>query len=107
MKNVEVQIKYECSYCEGVGVVQGYEWKEFWEQPNAKDMTNEETEQWFEERGYMHWSSYQCGQRVRLFPEEEVPCNECEGSKVLYRWVPVESILPRQLTSDGMGVITR
>ena len=103
---VEVQIRYDCPHCKGVGIVQNPVWAEFWEQPNAKGMTNEETEQWFEDRGLMGWSDFIMGQRCRLFPDEEIPCYECEGTKVLYRWVPVESILPGQHTADGMGVLS-
>ena len=103
---VEVQIRYKCPDCDGVGVVQNPCWAEFWAQPGAKEMSNEECEKWFEDRGLMYWSKPYLGRQVRLFPDEEIPCNECEGTKVLYRWVPVESILPGQHTADGMGVLS-
>ena len=92
MKNAEVQIKYECPECEGAGRVQNPCWAEFFEQSAGKNMTIEEEEKWFEDRGYMEWSKPYMGQRTRLFPDEELPCNECEGSKVLYKWVAVESL---------------
>jgi hypothetical protein len=103
---VEVQIRYDCKDCDGKGIVQNPVWTEFFEQPGSDTMTNEEIEQWFEDRNLMSWAKPYMGQRVRIFPDEEIPCIECEGAKKIVRWVPVASIMPGQQTADGLGVLT-
>ena len=93
--SMEIQVRYNCPECNGTGVVQNPDWAEFYEQPNAKQMSEAETEAWFIERGLMVESKPYLGHTVCLFPEEEIPCGECDGTGMIQRWMPVEEVVAK------------
>lgn len=88
---MEVQIREKCPHCEN-GMVANWIWQEFykWEKEVYQAEHGEhsvpemdEVDQWFRDRGYA---------TGKYLPKEEVPCSECEGESIIFRWVPLEEL---------------
>lgn len=100
----EVQIRQSCKYCEGAGIRQNPIWAEFWEQPNACELTGEQVEAWFMERGAMQRSRPVMGKCIDILPDEAIWCWECEGQGQITRWVPIDEL--RRLLAPEETLLT-
>lgn len=92
--NAKITIEHDCPHCGALGVVPNPVWCEFWKQPNAKEINDdaEKLEEWFESRGLMQDSRPHMGKTVRLFPEEEFQCPDCEGYKRISKAVTLDEL---------------
>lgn len=101
---MEVQVREKCAECAGAGVVQTAAWGAFWgdegraTREHAEALrahgyhgdANEHELAFFRERGWTVAAHEGCYGEV--FPQEEEPCSECEGSTWTYRWVALEDL---------------
>ena len=89
---MEVFVRRKCEYCCN-GLVQNPIWSQFWlEHSNDKNISNDETDKWFHDHGYMK-KSKALGHEVWLYPPEEVPCSECEGKGTIDEWIDANELL--------------
>ena len=90
---MEVNVRNTYTECKGTRIVQNPVWAEFWAQPNAQQLTNEQTEAWFRERGAMRLHKGLYGDRIELFPDEEQTCYNCEGTGYNEKWLDLAEFL--------------
>lgn len=89
---MEIQIREPCLACRGDGMVQAWQWAEFWALPNAQKMSPDEVWAWFVERGYTVSCKGLYGEQMQDFPPEEILCPDCEGRLTIARWIPLSEL---------------
>ena len=77
-----VECEESCPVCGGSGAVEHPAWTRYWQEHHGKSLpTPEDDERWFREWG--------CDE----IPNEEIPCAECDGARVIRQRVPLEDAL--------------
>ena len=89
IKDTRVQIRENCTSCNN-GVVESPDWMHYWGiwDKHRKTFLQQQTdENWSSSRINYEFDNWE---KENPYPEEpeEIPCGECEGNRVIVRWIP-------------------
>src|SRR5690554_1559672 len=92
---MEMQVGEKCEFCEN-GLIQNPQWQEFYKtygEEELRKMSHEKYEECLRE--FFCINKYVSIHEINL-PSEEIPCDECEGSTWLYKWIEIDEIFEQR-----------